>query len=128
MTSPASLVREFDRAMGFEHPERPTLRDYDTCELRIRLIKEEAREAIQAIRFEGLTEIAKELADLVYVAYGAALAYGIDLDRALDEVHRSNLSKVGPGGEVTRRDDGKVTKGEHYREPDMEAAVFGVPA
>ena len=33
------------------------------------------------------------LADIAYVAYGAAVTYGIDFDAALREVHRSNMSK-----------------------------------
>jgi len=46
-----------------------------------------------------LQEIAQELADLVYVAYGAALAYGINLDAVIKKVHRANLSKLGDDGQ-----------------------------
>jgi predicted HAD superfamily Cof-like phosphohydrolase len=38
------------------------------------------------------------LRPLVDVTYGAALHYGIDLDAAIAEVHRANMSKVGRRG------------------------------
>ncbi len=45
-------------------------------------------------------EIAQKLADLVYVAYGTALvAYGIDLDAVIEQVHRADMSKLGDEGQ-----------------------------
>jgi len=52
-----------------------------------------------AVRGGRPEEIAQELGDLVYVAYGAALAYGIDLDAVIEEVHRANMSKLGDDGQ-----------------------------
>jgi predicted HAD superfamily Cof-like phosphohydrolase len=67
----------------------------------------------------ALEDVARELADVVYVAYGTALALGIDLEVALGEVHRANMSKVdGP-----RRADGKVLKPDGFVAPDMSAAI-----
>lgn len=63
--------------------------------------------------------LAKELADLKYVTYGTDASFGIDADRVYAEVHDSNMSKLGPNGEVLRRDDGKVLKGPNYREPSL---------
>lgn len=63
--------------------------------------------------------LAKELADLKYVTYGTDAAFGIDADRVYAEVHDSNMSKLGPNGEVLRREDGKVLKGPNYREPSL---------
>ena len=68
--------------------------------------------------------VADALADLVYVLYGTALHYGIDLDAAVHEVHRSNMSKLGEGGEPIRRKDGKVLKGPNFTPPDLEAALL----
>lgn len=61
----------------------------------------------------------KELADLVYVCYQYAAAHGWDLDTAMERVHQSNLSKLGPNGEVLRREDGKVLKGPAYQPPNL---------
>jgi predicted HAD superfamily Cof-like phosphohydrolase len=67
--------------------------------------------------------LAHELAVVVYVAYGTALVHGIDLDEVIAEIHRSNMTKLGPDGRVARRADGKVLKGEHYRAPDVAAVL-----
>ena len=68
-----------------------------------------------------LIGVADALADIVYVAYGTAHVYGIDLDAVLDEVHASNMTKLGADGRPIRRADGKVLKGPDYRPPDMAA-------
>jgi predicted HAD superfamily Cof-like phosphohydrolase len=39
------------------------------------------------------------------------------------EVHRSNMSKLGPDGRPVRRHDGKVLKGPNYREADVLTAM-----
>lgn len=69
--------------------------------------------------------LAKELSDLLYVAYGSAEAYGIDLDKAFELVHESNMSKLGDDGRPVRREDGKVLKGPNYKAPDMTDAIQG---
>lgn len=61
----------------------------------------------------------KELADLVYVCYQYAACHNWDLDTAMERVHQSNLSKLGPNGEVLRREDGKILKGPNYQPPNL---------
>jgi predicted HAD superfamily Cof-like phosphohydrolase len=75
-----------------------------------------------AVQGRRLDEIARELADVVYVAYGTAVTYGIDLDAVLVEIHRANMSKLGPGGVPVVR-DGKVVKSEGFRPPDVAAVL-----
>jgi NTP pyrophosphatase (non-canonical NTP hydrolase) len=41
-------------------------------------------------------KLARELADVVYVAFGTAHAFAIDLDVALAEIHRAAMSKLHP--------------------------------
>lgn len=115
-------VTEFHRAfdIAVAQPLTVALRA-----LRATLIDEEAREEIDAIESSGLPEIAQELADLVYVAYGTAISLGIDLDAAITEVHRANMSKLGPNGNPILREDGKVLKGPNYRAPDMAGVLNG---
>ncbi len=62
-----------------------------------------------------LDRLAHELADVVYVAYGTALVHGVDLDAVIAEIHRSNMTKIGPDGQMARRADGKVLKGSTTR-------------
>lgn len=70
------------------------------------------------VKFD-LEKIAKESADLKVVTYGTDCALGIDSDVAFRAVNDSNMSKIGPNGEVVKRGDGKILKGPHYREADM---------
>lgn len=92
--------------------------------LRARLILEEARETVEAMEAGDLIETADGLADLIYVAVGTALEFGVPLDRVWTEVHRSNMAKVDPlTGRVRKRDDGKVLKPDGWREPDIACAL-----
>ncbi len=53
----------------------------------------------------------KELADLVYVIYGYAIACGYDLDEAVRRVHKNNMGRcIQPDGTIKRREDGKILK------------------
>jgi predicted HAD superfamily Cof-like phosphohydrolase len=98
-------VREFMETFGQEVLTIPQLPDKKVRELRKYLIAEELDELAVAIEDEDLTEIADALTDLLYVVYGAGHAFGIDLNKCFDEVHRSNMSKL-EDGKVILRDDG----------------------
>ncbi|GAA1012414.1 hypothetical protein STXM2123_2336 [Streptomyces sp. F-3] len=122
-SSPADLVREFHRAFGLDVRGRPTRVPPELAAHRRDLLAEEAAEAAEVSVDGPLDRLAHELADVVYVAYGTALVHGIDLDEVIAEIHRSNMTKLGPDGRVVRRADGKVLKGEHYRAPDVAAVL-----
>jgi predicted HAD superfamily Cof-like phosphohydrolase len=122
-SSPADLVREFHRAFGLDVRGTPTEVSPRLAAHRGELLAEEAAEVAEVSVSGPLDRLAHELADVVYVAYGTALVHGIDLDAVIAEIHRSNMTKLGPGGQVTRRDDGKVLKGEHYEAPDVSAVL-----
>lgn len=99
------------------------------------LLVEEAHEAAEALAdlaralrngedpLAAYQAVAKELADVLYVTYGAADALGIDLPGVFVEVHRSNMSKRDADGQVLRRADGKVLKGPGYRPPVLDGLV-----
>lgn len=103
------LVAEFHRKHGHPVESEPTTIAHNQVWLRERLHSEEVQEVSDAMRFHGIDSVAKELADAVYVLLGTACEYGIDIEHAFMEVHRSNMSK--PVGE--KRDDGKVPKGDY---------------
>jgi len=73
----------------------------------------------------NVVNLAKELADLLYVVYGTAAAYGIPIDDVYREVHRSNMSKLGPDGKPIYREDGKVLKGPNYTPADIQKVLDG---
>lgn len=123
-----AAVREFHEAFGLPVAESVTVPDTDRIALRRSLIREESNEAIHELSgflysFGKAENLAKELADLLYVTYGCALEFGIDLDKVFEEVHRSNMSKLGEDGKPIYREDGKVIKGPNYRPPNLEEAL-----
>ena len=97
----------------------------DVCKLRVELIAEELGELKEAIRDKDIVEVADALTDLLYVVYGAGHAFGIDLDKCFNEVHRSNMSKLGLDGKPIYREDGKILKGQNYFDPDLITIVQG---
>ena len=99
-----SQVGEFHRVYGLPINAEPTVEvGSDQVALRQALIEEEVAELAAAARAGDLTGIADALADIVYVAYGTAHVYGIDLDAVLDEVHASNMTKLDENGRPVRR-------------------------
>lgn len=131
-TSNAARLREFHRALGFVSPGRPTVPAPALLDLRRTLIAEEAREVdlefgalagrLQAGEFPepaDLAPLAHELADLLYVTYGALDALGIDADAVFAEVHRANLGKAGG----PRRADGKQLKPQGWRPADVRGVI-----
>lgn len=117
-------VRAFHEACGVPVLERPQMPGGDRIMLRRQLIREEFDEFIEATEVGDIVEAADALADIIYVCIGAALEFGIPLDRVWDEVQRSNMAKVDPAtGKVRRREDGKVMKPEGWTAPDVAAAI-----
>lgn len=96
----------------------------DRVELRERLLDEEYIELQSAIAARNLAHTADAIADLIFVAIGAALEFGIPLDPVWDEVQRSNMAKVDRAtGKVRRRDDGKILKPEGWKPPEVERII-----
>lgn len=117
----AAMVRAFHEAFGLPIADKPALVDEVLAWQRQRLLVAEVAEVSEALAEGDLPGIAQELADVVYVAYGTALVYGIDLDAVLAEVHAANMTKLVDGGPVVI--DGKVVKGPDYRKPDVAGVL-----
>ena len=107
-------VREFHEAFDLGAPANLEAESFP-AELRIRLIEEEAAEFAVAARAGDLVGVLDALSDLLYVTYGAAVSLGVDIEPFFDEVHRSNMAKVGG----TRRPDGKWLKPAGWQPPDL---------
>ena len=114
------LVGDFMEAFGQDVQLEPTWPDFNTRELRLELIQEELDELSDAVADRDMVQIADALTDLLYVVYGAGHTFGVDLDECFQEVHASNMSKLGEDGRPIHREDGKVMKGPNYFEPDLE--------
>ncbi|SPP63852.1 MazG nucleotide pyrophosphohydrolase domain-containing protein [Nitrospira lenta] len=115
MTDEQSMVEEFHKKFDSLVQDTPTAASEETKRLRIRLIQEEFDELKESMAEGNLAAVAKEMADLLYVVYGTAVSYGIDMGPVFREVHRSNLSKVGG----YKREDGKWVKPPTYSPADI---------
>lgn len=104
--------------------------------LRAKLILEEAVETVGALGFPCRAKIGEDavealamyytqgdlnveeaidgMCDLIYVAIGAGVQFGVDLDPHFDAVQTANLAKI--GGPVAP--DGKRLKPEGWRPPN----------
>ena len=122
-TSNFEKVGDFMEAFGQKVEMEPTWPDFNTRELRLELIQEELDELSDAVADRDMIQIADALTDLLYVVYGAGHSFGLDLDECFEEVHRSNMSKLGENGRPIHREDGKVMKGPGYFEPDLEGIL-----
>ena len=113
-------VKEFHKAFGHPVLSRPALLEDGRAQLRVDLIREELEEYEEAVRNKDLVGQADALGDLDYVVNGAAIETGIDLPTITAEIHRSNMTKLGPNGKPIYREDGKILKGDKYEPPRLE--------
>lgn len=160
---PEDALREFHEFFGL--PARDTLGVIYGDELRLRqtLLEEEFDELQEELwnledaaystkeaSFATLARVYKELADLIYVAYGLDQHLGSKLPEVFSEVHRANMTKLwdcddclgsgdywidglvyrcdschGTGKMIRRREDGKILKPPTYEPPDIERILNG---
>ena len=116
-------VKTFMETFGQEVKTRPSFSNDKINNLRYELIKEELEELKVAMKNKDLLEVADALTDILYVAYGAGHAFGIDLDKCFNEVQSSNMSKLGEDGKPIYNESGKVMKGPKYFKPDLTKFV-----
>ena len=112
------MVREWHETFGAAVRDELSL-DVPENALRVSLLEEEYTELMDGIAAGDIENVAKEMADLIYVICGAALTWGIPLPAVFKEVQRSNMSKLGEDGKPVLRADGKILKGENYSEADL---------
>src|SRR5205085_209386 len=94
------LVGEFHRAFGLPVRTVPSgSLAGSEGDLRQAILDEEVEELRRAAAEADVLGVADALADIVYVICGTAHCYGIDLDAAVAEVHRSNMTKLDPKGQ-----------------------------
>ena len=117
-------VKKFQTAVGQNVSEVPEFPDENERVLRRKLLSEEVEEYFEGEEKDDLENVAKELADIIYIVCGTAASYGIPLDRVFNEVHRSNMEKL-VDGKVVRRDDGKILKPEGWTAPDIKSVLYG---
>ncbi|SLG39987.1 Uncharacterized protein conserved in bacteria [Mycobacteroides abscessus subsp. abscessus] len=77
----------------------------------------------------ALKPIAYELNQLLVDIRHTAAQLRIPFGRVFEEIHASNMSKLGPDGRPIYRADGKIAKGPNYRPPNLVDILFdaGLP-
>lgn len=118
-----SLVTEFHTAFNAPVADSPQLIPAERAALRAALIQEELDEYKEAIAEADVVGVADALGDLLYVVLGAAIEHGIQLRPVFEEIHASNMSKLGTDGTPILREDGKVLKGPDYFKPNLDAII-----
>ena len=116
-------VKIFMETFGQEVKSQPSFSSEKINNIRYNLIKEELDELKKAMDNKDLLEVADALTDILYVTYGAGIAFGIDLDKCFDQVQKSNMSKLGKDGKPIYNQAGKVMKGPNYFKPDLSKFV-----
>lgn len=123
--TPEQMVREFHRKYGHLVSNLTTTSIPENVKaLRKKLIKEEFEELMMGLSEDNLIEIADGIADLVYVAVGTAITYGIPFDRIFKEVHSSNLTKTVAIAEPGQKYGTKTPKGPDYIPPHIWRILF----
>jgi predicted HAD superfamily Cof-like phosphohydrolase len=114
-----SMVEEFHREFGLTINHAPTIPSRADMDLRFNLIDEELRELDLAMIKDDIVKVADAIADLLYVVYGTAVTFGLNMKSIFEEVHRSNMSKVGG----VKRADGKIIKPDTYSPANLEPII-----
>jgi predicted HAD superfamily Cof-like phosphohydrolase len=126
MEKQIAAVEEFHQAyrVPAENSPKASL-SIDIIELRHRLMAEENQEYLEAAKEGDLVEVADALGDMMYILAGTMISHGMQnvIDEVFDEIHRSNMSKLGQDGQPLYREDGKVMKGPNYFKPDIQSIL-----
>jgi predicted HAD superfamily Cof-like phosphohydrolase len=115
-------VREFQVAFNAPLPDKPRMLSKSRAILRQKLLQEEVDE-LKAAR--NLIDVSDALADILYITFGTAHEFGLAdrLSMLFDEVHTSNMTKLGEDGKPIYREDGKVLKPVGYRAPNLRPII-----
>ncbi len=121
-----NAVAEFHEAFGIDSLDIPTVSiTQQTILLRHKLMKEENEEYLEAAQNKDLVEVADALGDMLYILCGTILSHGMQhkITEVVNEIQRSNMSKLGGDGKPIYREDGKVLKGPHYFKPSIASIL-----
>lgn len=107
-------IREFEKAFGINPESQSAMTKFN-------LLLEELEEYVAAAKANDHVEVADAITDILYIAFGFVTKHNLDdkMEALFDEVHASNMSKLGTNGKPIYREDGKVLKGPDYFRPNL---------
>ena len=118
-------VKDFMWAGGQTIRIVPEVPDPPIAERRIGMLREEVNELGDSVADIDIVEYADAVADIIYVALGAAVEAGVDIEPILEDVIDSNNSKIdwSRARPWATHDNGKVAKDWHYRPPRIAPII-----
>lgn len=145
MTDVQKALEDFHIAFNHVKNATPTVPSPETKALRLKLLKEEYEELVEAIENDDLAEILHEAVDLVYVAVGVTTSYGLPFNAGFEEIHQANMRKQvpcsrchnginllqvcqtcnGTGKVAIRSAEGKTLKPPGWKPADMGKVIYG---
>jgi len=127
MNKQLELVKEFQKLFGHPVSSVPTTLTSKQARLRFELMKEENEEFLEACDNYDKIEMLDALGDMMYILCGTILECGMQdkIVEAVEEIHKSNLSKLDEEGNAIFREDGKVLKSDSYIAPNLEKVLYG---
>lgn len=122
MKDSINKVKDFHEKFGIINNTNPQLIGSKGYQLRYDLAIEELQEYKNACQQGNLIEVADALGDQLYILIGTILRHGMQdiIEDVFNEIHASNMSKLGEDGKPVIREDGKILKGKNYFKPDLK--------
>lgn len=126
MKKQIELVRDFHDKFKQTHGSYVSNIGKDEAILRHKIMVEEVDEYLVAASQSDVVGIADALGDQLYILCGTILKHGMEhiIEDVFDEIHRSNMSKLGEDGEPILREDGKILKGPNYTPPNIADIII----
>jgi predicted HAD superfamily Cof-like phosphohydrolase len=126
------LIRKFNSMYKLQSNEKPTLLGVERLVNFKSILLEEVKEVDEIInkykskghevgeedQIEILTELSDWLGDIVVYVASECQRHGINLDKTLGIIMKSNFSKLGEDGKPIYDERGKVMKGPNYWRPE----------
>lgn len=128
MKNTLDMVKEFEESFGRPINDKPCIDDYSLVQLRMDLLNEEVKELSDALIAQDKVEVLDALCDIQYILDGTFLELGFWKVKqiAFEEVHNSNMSKLGADGKPIYREDGKIMKGPNFFRPNLKQFVDSI--
>lgn len=126
MKKPLDQVKKFHKAFGLDVSEAQKANlGLEKNLLRYKLMREENEEYLDAAMQGDMVEVADALGDMLYILCGTIISHGMQhkIEEVFDEIHNSNMSKLGEDAKPIYREDGKVMKGPNYFKPELKKII-----
>jgi predicted HAD superfamily Cof-like phosphohydrolase len=108
------MVRHFHEVAGVPISVGPSILSPGRLSARVEWLREEVNELESATTLVDQVDAA---VDVIYVALGALVEMGVELQDPLQLVHESNLAKAWPDGSFHKTAAGKIIKPSEWKSP-----------